>query len=232
MKKIILSYSTGKDSLALWLYLLENDYEVVPVHYYIYPELPFRNEYMKYIKNKFNCDIPEFPSERYVSYVKCGVFQDKEQFDYSGELEINDYSKEEFDKYLLEKYDCSEIAVGCKKNDSITRKRMKDKLFIKYPILEWSDQNVIDIIKKYEIKLPIDYVVFGCSLDGYTAKWTIPFKKHLPKDFEIIKNYMPLIEVDMKRYDKIKDLLPNYSRMDWRKKKYLDMILSYEGFVA
>lgn len=226
MKKIILSFSRGKDSLALWLYLKElNEYEIIPVYYYIYPKLDFQDKYIAYIEDVFKTKINIYPSERYISYIMGGNFLSPRGYEFQSWLPIYNYSKDEWDHYLLNKYNAEFVAVGMKKSDSIRRRMMKETAIKKYPINDLKDSDVIDIIKKHNIKLPIDYIVWGSSLDGYTAKWTIPFKEKLPEEFEKAKIYMPLLEVDIKRYENIKDKLPNYARNNYRLTKYKDMIL-------
>jgi hypothetical protein len=52
-------------------------------------------------------------------------------------------------------------------------------------------------------------------------------REKLPEEFAQAKKYLPLLEVDIQRYAHIKDRLPNYGKMDWRKKKYADLIIDY-----
>jgi predicted phosphoadenosine phosphosulfate sulfurtransferase len=230
MNRIILSFSCGKDSIAMWLKLREEPgLEIVPVYYYIYPH--FHDRELKYYEKFFNTEIIQIPSERYISYITNWCFNPPHRIGFIETLRLYDFDKDEMNAWLLEKYHADYVAVGIKKNDSLNRRMSKETDKKKFPVFDFTDQDVIDICKKYDCKLPRDYLIWGCTLDGYTAKWTIPFREKLPEEFAQAKKYLPLLEVDIQRYAHIKDRLPNYKRMDWRLKKYADLIMNYDTAV-
>jgi hypothetical protein len=57
--RVILSIS-GKDSLAAWLFLCENDFDVIPYFCYSVPGLSYDVEWIQYLESKFNTRIYKF----------------------------------------------------------------------------------------------------------------------------------------------------------------------------
>lgn len=223
-KRVVLSFSCGKDSIAAWLKMREDGrYEIIPVYYYIYPW--FHERELEYYEDFFKTKINVIPSERYISYVASCCWMPPHRVGFVDALELKIFRKDKLNDYLLKKYHAEEVHVGIKKNDSLDRRVAKESETKKFPIHDLSDAMVIEYLEKYGVKLPRDYGVWGCSLDGYTAKWTGPLKEKLPEDYERALKIFPLLGVELKRYEKIKDRLPNYARMDWRIKKYANYVL-------
>ena len=67
------------------------------------------------------------------------------------------------------------------------------------PIADWLKQEVMDAIDGAGIKLPIDYEIFGRSFDGIDCRFTEPMRKHLPDDYERLRQWFPLMETDLIR---------------------------------
>ena len=54
-----------------------------------------------------------------------------------------------------------------------------------------------------DVKLPIDYEMFGKSFDGLDYRFLKPIKERFPEDYAKIKEFFPLIDLEILRYDKI-----------------------------
>ena len=65
------------------------------------------------------------------------------------------------------------------------------------PIYDWLEGSVFDYIDHHGIDLPIDYELFGRSFDGMDARFVVPIKENLPIDYEQIKKWFPLIELEV-----------------------------------
>jgi hypothetical protein len=52
-------------------------------------------------------------------------------------------------------------------------------------------------IERYGVKLPIDYELFGRSFDGIDYRFAKPLRERLPEDYERIKFWFPLIDVEI-----------------------------------
>lgn len=202
--------------------------EIIPVYSELYPG--FHDREIEWYENFFNTQIIKLPSSRYISYIKNHCYNPPHRIGFIDALDLFDFSRGQlYNEYMLKKFNAEYICVGIKKSDSLDRRFAKETKTKKFPILDFTDKDVIKIIQENNCKLPRDYLIWGCTLDGYTAKWTIPFKRELPEEFERAKKYLPLLEVDIMRYEKIKDQLPDYSRMDWRKERYAPYVMDIYG---
>ncbi len=52
------------------------------------------------------------------------------------------------------------------------------------------------VIERHGIKLPVDYEMFGRSFDGIDWRFVEPLRKHLPEDYERLRFWFPLVEMD------------------------------------
>ena len=55
------------------------------------------------------------------------------------------------------------------------------------------------VIKRHGIKLPVDYKLFGRTFDGIDYRFVGPLRKHLPEDFERLRFWFPLIDLEILR---------------------------------
>ena len=67
------------------------------------------------------------------------------------------------------------------------------------PIYDWLQGSVYDYIKMHDIDLPIDYELFDRSFDGLDYRFIKPIKEKLPDDYEQIKQWFPLIDLEILR---------------------------------
>ena len=56
-----------------------------------------------------------------------------------------------------------------------------------------------NIINENNCKVPIDYKIFGRSFDGLVYRFMLPLKKYFPNDYAKIKEYFPLIDLEIER---------------------------------
>ena len=61
------------------------------------------------------------------------------------------------------------------------------------PIADWLKAEVMGIIDRYGVKLPIDYEIFGRSFDGIDYRFVEPMRRHLPDDYERLLEWFPLL---------------------------------------
>jgi hypothetical protein len=69
------------------------------------------------------------------------------------------------------------------------------------PVWDWTTTRLYDEIEKSGISLPVDYTFLPRSLDGFSYLYLVPLKKHYPRDYERIIQWLPLAEAECLRYE-------------------------------
>lgn len=207
-RRVLLSFSCGKDSLASWLALLERGFEVVPYYLHLVPGLEFVEHSLRFYEKFFatriyRCLHPNFyrrlHNDWYQPPGRVGVVENMRLplFDYD---DVADGVRE-----TAGMPDAWQ-AVATRKSESIMRRhRMKAdglnrsrKTFT--PIMDWRKDDVYRIMVRHKCPLPIDYQLFGRSFDGLYARYLAPIKERFPRDYRTILFYFPMADVELARY--------------------------------
>lgn len=218
------SFSAGKDSIAVFLRLWEKNVfdKFLLVHQYFVPGISFIEDYMDYFCNRFkNCHLVQSFSPNVTKMITSGTFQDYQTFNANQELIEKDIGFYNYGYGQLTDWATEGMtgkkrysAVGVKYSDSVFRLRMARKMVDQntiirednkafYPILDYTKNEVWEIIKKHNVKMSKEYEMYGKSLDGLDPVFLIPIKNKFPKDYARIKEYFPqidLVEERLKRY--------------------------------
>lgn len=201
---VLLAFSCGKDSIAAWLALRDEGIEVEPCYLYYVPGLKFVEDELDYFEQEFGQKIHRYPHPSLYRWIMQAVFQAPERLRFieASQLPIPDYDQEwdliRKDLKLPKKTWCAD---GVRAADSIQRRGA----FVRYGyfrkrkvsvIGDWLKGETLDYIADHDIDLPIDYEWFGRSFDGLDKRFTEVLKKNDPDDFEVLKAWFPLLEVD------------------------------------
>lgn len=207
--KVCLSFSCGKDSIACWLWLRENGIEVVPVYFYYVPNLDFINKELAYFEEYFNCKIHRYPHPSLLNNMFDGTWQSPSNIKTLLDFGIYKTDYAAMWDGIKQDLDLPENMIVCdgvRAADSIVRRASfvkhgvyKPHLHKCSPIADFLKQEVIDIIEKHHVKLPIDYEIMARSFDGYDYRFTKPIRDNFPADYERIKEFFPLLDYDIKR---------------------------------
>lgn len=209
--KILISFSRGKDSIGVWLQLLKyyKPENIFPFHLYTIPQMEWEEESVKYYEEFFSTKILQLPHPRLYRLLRNSIFQTYESYLTIKEMKLPPFDYDFCFKMALMHYklpDSTYVAIGNKRSDNINRamqmkksggiQESKNKIF---PIYDWSDTYLKEEIIKAGVKLPIDYELFGRSFDGLQYEFIEPIKRIFPRDYEKIKIWFPLIEVEIER---------------------------------
>jgi len=100
-------------------------------------------------------------------------------------------------------------AVGIRAFDSVNRYgsiRMygahNETLRTFYPIYDYKIDDLVSLLRTGNVRLPADYKVWGKSFDGLDYRFIAGVKKHYPADYQKIRNFFPIIDVEILRYEK------------------------------
>lgn len=209
--KILLQFSCGKDSIACWL-ALRDKVEIVPYFMYLIPGLEFVEESVCYYERFFNTRIMRVPHPSLYRMLNNLVFIPPERIFVLEHAKLPNFTYDHLEQFICEDLGESEklwSACGVRAADSLNRRMFfksygninwKRKVF--YPIWDWKMDQLKRIMLESEIKLPIDYDLFGMSFDGIDFRFIYPIKKHFPRDYERILEFFPLAELEIFRHEK------------------------------
>lgn len=205
-----LAFSCGKDSIAAWLAMKEAGIkEIVPVYWWTIPDLSFVNESLKYYEDVFETHIFRLPHPSFYRFLAYGVCQPPERIRVIEAANIIIPTYEQIWDLLIEQEGLPKRmwkANGTRAADSLMRRTsfmrhgvMKEKTRVVSPIADWLKSEVFDIMKRHNVKLPVDYEMFKRSFDGIDSRYVIPIKERFPDDYEKLLEWFPLIKMNLIR---------------------------------
>jgi 3'-phosphoadenosine 5'-phosphosulfate sulfotransferase (PAPS reductase)/FAD synthetase len=211
-KFVTIGLSMGKDSLACAVLLKKLNIDFLPFYFYHIPELEFVNEQIKFYENYFDKKIIQMPHPMLYDNLRHQDFMPKNMAD-----DVSSYHLPKMEFETLMKYYMIEMGintdyydvVGMRASESFNRRKFFEKLGKGYsekkkkiyPIYNWNKKQVLDFLKENQCPLSNDYPIWNRSFDGLKYQFLFGVKENYPQDFEKIKEYFPLIEADLYRYE-------------------------------
>lgn len=236
-KTNILHFSTGADSIAVFLRLREAGIEPILIYKYFVPNLPMVNNYLDYFSKKFNVRIYQFPNSlmpEMFGNVQHQRPTKRDNYFYEQIKWVKNITKEAFDKFLEGIFTDKKNTVyhyGLRYTDGLHRflHLKKNGVYFQnkfYAIASYKVGDIQNILRKYDCKLPIEYGLWGISFESPRA-WNIGLiKEHCPETHKIIKDWFPLIDYKgyREKFNKLnrhfKTRLKQYSEFAIDKKEY------------
>lgn len=209
--KTLLAFSTGKDAIAAWLAIRDHFDEVVPYYLYLIPGLEFVDESLGYYEQFFGVRITRLPHPSLYRWLNNFVFQPPERC-----LVIEQARLPMFDYADVRQVMCEDkglpletlVADGVRAADSPMRRiaiqthgSISKRLGKYHPVWDWRKADLVGAFRKAGVRLPEDYRLFGRTFDGLDLRFTLPLKKHRPRDYQRILEWFPLIDLEVWRYE-------------------------------
>jgi hypothetical protein len=206
---VMLSFSTGKDSIAAWLALRPHFKRIVPVYLYPVPGLRFVEDSLCYYENYFETHIIRLPHPSLWRMLTNYTFMPPERCNYIDSIGIIEPT---FDEMVKEAAEIAGLkgevwqALGVRAADSPVRRASivkygainhNRKTFL--PVWDWNKERLINGITAAGVKLPVDYKWFGRSFDGIDRRFTQGLKKYAPDDYQTVLSWFPLADIDIAR---------------------------------
>ena len=151
------------------------------------------------------------PNIGFYNMINGNVFASPEHLEIIHKIGLPNHTCKDYEKFVRIDLGVPNafIAIGVRASDSPTRAMVvytygpvsKRKTF--YPIFDWKYDDLRKCFKDNDVKLPIDYEMFGKSFDGLDYRFLKPIKERFPEDYAKIKEFFPLIDLEILRYDKI-----------------------------
>lgn len=210
--KTLLAFSRGKDSIAVAL-ALRGKIEMIPFYYDDLPGLEFVDESLAYYeKNLFEGRrILRMPHPTFYKQLAEGLFQPVRRAEILAAASIPRIDHAAVVK-MVKKQEGIEgdilSATGLRALDNAVRFiSIRKHGAIRHgagnwaPIWDWTKQTLLDTIEKSGVSLPPDYTFLPRSMDGFSYLYLVPLKKHYPKDYQRILEWMPLVGAELLRYE-------------------------------
>jgi 3'-phosphoadenosine 5'-phosphosulfate sulfotransferase (PAPS reductase)/FAD synthetase len=191
-KPAAILFSGGKDSIAMSDML--NEEGLLPklfVYFYFVPGLSFVESVLRHYSRLWKVDILRYPSDEALSLMAQMKGARKTKYNESDVL-----------KALREDLSDTWLVSGAKKKDSLARRGMLSKLSdgidpkrkVVYPLIDWSDRQVMTYCKQRKLRLPITY-----SMGLKNSMWVpdieglIWIKANFPRDYDRIIAVFPIL---------------------------------------
>lgn len=202
----------GKDSIGTSIQL-ERFFEMVEyVFLYMIPDLEFQEISLSHYENKLGKKIKRMPNPSLVKQLNAFMYQHPSNIDII--LDLDRYEADYDETFAATKIDFglsqdTFVGVGVRSSDSLMRRasikktggiNRSRKQF--YPIHDWNIEKLINEIRLSGLGLPIDYKIWGRSFDGFDFRFLKPLKDNFPHDYEKIREFFPLVDLEIKRYGK------------------------------
>lgn len=211
---VLLSFSTGKDSWAVWS-AIKDLCDIYPFMYYApIDDLEYYQEYLAYCEKKIGRRIVRLPAPNVYETLgaKALVYQPPHRCLALEAINLPQFTYEDVQKAAAKCWGLPEdtfTALGVRAADSNRRAlhfkkhgpiSVKQRKF--YPIWHWKKDDLMDSLIRSNVKLPIDYKIFGRSFDGGYLMFAQGFKKHFPRDYQRMIEFFPFLELEFYRYEK------------------------------
>lgn len=208
---ILMSFSGGKDSIAMWLYLREH-FTIIPYFLYWVPGLSFVEESMDYYEEFFDTEITRMPHPLFYKMLREKAYQPPENWAALDALQLADFDFADIDDILADYFFDDGFpftAIGMRMKDNIDRRNMilqkgtlgTGRRRYYYGIWDWDVDQVSKIILKSGIKLSKEYKYWGRTLAAFDYQYLKPLKVNFPEDFQRIQQWFPLIDLEIFRYE-------------------------------
>lgn len=212
-KRVVLHYSTGKDSIAAWIALRDAGFEVVPVYKEVFPNISFIDSVIAAHEEYFGTEVIKVPykglfQSLHNAYGSRNDHANLELIDIKSKLNREYSMKEDFNDYVLNYTQCGVSVIGVKASDSIHRRtnflmsgpyNAKQRMFS----INWrlAKNAPLRMIMNANCPLPKYYLWLNRSPEFLFPSEFYFIKKYYPQDWEKICSYLPDAEVRVKAYE-------------------------------
>ena len=209
--KSLLAFSCGKDAVATWLAIREHFDEIVPYYLYLVPDLEFVNESIDYYERYFGTKIVQLPHPSVHRMLNNFVFQPPQNCKVIEQAGLPDFDYLDIQAVMCERYNLPKktlVADGVRAADSPMRRvainthgSISYKQLKYHPIWDWKKADLVECFKKHNVKLAVDYKIFGRSFDGIDLRFLYLLREHFTRDYQKLMNLYPLADLEVFRWE-------------------------------
>ena len=205
-REIIVSFSTGKDSLAVLDLCVKRFKRVVGFYMYHVPDLSFEEDVIVWAEKRYGIEITRIPHWDISRMLRNGVL--RRNLADVPVMRIN-----ETDDLMRDKFGIEYIASGETKGESIQRRGMLSALGPStvregvwdhkrrryFPIADWNRATVFNYLKRNHIPIPAYYSKMRTSFGRMQAEELQSIHDQYPEDYEKILVIFPFAEAIRQR---------------------------------
>lgn len=207
--RIIMAFSTGKDSVAALCQLLDHGFEIFPYYQQMIPGgLPFVNKTIEFYEEFFGIKIHQILHPNAWRWMFALTSQPPWRRDAISSLDLPAYDYAGIQEGMRRSCPGCEdtwAAVGTRIVDSPIRRmnlthrvvNQRNRSF--FPIFDFRKVDIISKLKKWKCPVSIDYEVFGRSWDGIDHRYYEPLTRHFPESAELVRFWYPMQDIELYR---------------------------------
>lgn len=194
---IIVSYSTGKDSMILMDLCAKVFRRVVALHMYFVPDLQYIEGGLNYARGRWKCEVMQLPHWLYYKAIR-----ENQYCNYSNAEQFAEVSLSDVYKYAMQETGIRLVATGARKSDGLWRRRWMKNIRktanyegVIFPLEDWLRIDIQAYMKANAIPQPELSSTgrgdaTGISTDNDSILWL--YDRH-PDDFERMRRVFPHI---------------------------------------
>jgi len=201
----LLAFSTGADSLACLIRMLEWGMKPQLVYFEFLPRLYMVESYLRYVERFFGVVVHRLHSPLFFQFALNGLLQRpgvgmrvykalRQRFSCPTTRQMN--------QWLLTAAPDAWIAIGLRVSDGIWRaKKLLDQGVTQpdrhewYPVADCFRSDIVSIIAESGARLPVDYRLFGRSFESVRHSVADQLKVHCPRTWNQLRDYFPMINL-------------------------------------
>lgn len=210
---LVLAFSRGKDSLAVWLEL-RDQFKIIPYYCYMVPGgLSYERDSLDYYEQFFGVHIIRFVHPIFWKNMNDFVFQTPERVKRIRTLNYPSYEQSDLARIVGETHglEGNYTAFGYRAADDPRRGVLVnregplgyDNFRYFWPIWDWKVDQVSERVKDAGLRLPVDYDLWGRTNTAIHYQFSSIVRDELPEDWERLCFWYPLLEAEMFRYEQI-----------------------------
>ncbi|MDY5272092.1 hypothetical protein [Tractidigestivibacter sp.] len=208
-RPVLLAFSCGKDSLGAWCALRDAGIEVIPAYLWGVPHLGFVDEEIAHFETLFGCEIRQYPHPSFYRILNSCSAQTPPRVRAIAELDMAEPTYEQTWGAIKDDLGLPQdtwVADGVRAADSIVRRAsfvrngvMKRTTHKVSPIADMLKGELMELLGRHGVDLPMDYKLWGRSWDGTDYRFVEPMVREMPDEYAYLKRWWPLLDTELYR---------------------------------
>lgn len=210
-KPVLIAFSRGKDSIAAWLACRDAGIPCIPFHWEGVPGMRFVDDSLRYFEDVFQTRIHRYPHPSFYRQLRNFVFQPPERYEVIEAMHLPNWTVKGMEDRIRSDLGLPPntwVVDGNRASDTMARRTNITRMGYLRPttgkaslIGDWRVSETRAYIAAHNIKLPVDYDIWGRSFDGLGYHYVEPLARHFPEDYDVVRDWFPLIDLELMRHD-------------------------------